>query len=173
MKNTPGHSHKIWVSAEDEMTCIDILKSSGYPTHGWSLAQVISQALKASCRFVRDNNINEVQPRDGFQYEEMTRPFIISKHKGKLEATKNMALGEIARMSVDAPASVVKLEKPTGELPDDIVEKLILCEEVLAKLDDKLDAGIASDADATKARQMRGIIKRLRNGEDVDVILNA
>ena len=169
-----GEVVRVRVNPEDVMTCIDIVKNSRYPTQGASLAQIISQALKGFCNFARENNIGGALPRGGFEYADLIAPFIHNRHGVKLTTNKNIKYTEIARASADIPASPIRLGNNdigtvSVELPDDIVEKLAKCEDILMDLDDKIEAGKSTDSDIVKAKQLRSIVKRLRNGEDVDV----
>lgn len=173
-----GEVVRLRVNPEDVITCIEIVKNSGTPYIGMSLAQIISQALKGFCNYARDNSINGVQPNDGFDYTNIVAPFINNRQGTKLETSETVKNTERARHSMDIPASPVTVTSMNHdgsggfsvELSEALLKKLVDCDAALDMLDIRLENGTATDKDIVNRKFLVDVIKRLRKGEDVNVV---
>lgn len=88
-----GYVGHIRVPPADVMTCIDLVKKAGYATEGMSLAECIRLALSGLCAGARASGL--APTRDGFEYAEMTGPFLKYSQQKKIEFSR-MAQADMA-----------------------------------------------------------------------------
>lgn len=103
-----GETVHIRLNPEDVMGCIDVCKVSDVVIPGMSLAQAVRLALSGLLESARKGSI--IPRRDGYEYDEMIRPFMQGGRNGrKLQISKTIELAEINRVQSDIPSSIVNI----------------------------------------------------------------
>lgn len=152
------------------MGCIDLVQRAGVPTAGMSLAMVARLALSACIQAARDTGT--IPNRDGFEYNDMIAPFSQASQSKKLQVTSLMRNNEIARMSMDKPATAahVTISQPR-ELSQEMLHKKTRLLRRVIELQAKLDADIDnfSEREAEQLALCTDMIERIDKGLDVDI----
>ncbi len=167
-----GHTPVLHIrlNPEDVMGCIDIINKSGIQTAGMSLAMVARLALSSFLQAAR--NSGTIPQRDGFEYSQMTEPFLNNSQVKKLEVSNTILASERSRMGMDKPAmpfstTIVQPRELSPELLRKKSRLLVRAMELQTKLDADIDN--FTEQESEQLALINEYIERIDKGQDVDL----
>ena len=115
MNRSVGFVLRLRLAPREVMGCIDCIHAADLNISGMSLSQAIKRGVIVALNTLRESGA--IPTRDGFEYTEMTQPFLQGSKESKIAVGHNFVMQDARDQAMDVPPPSIHTQQRTEVTP--------------------------------------------------------